>query len=229
MTLTRRKLAAAAALLAVGALATTATALERSLAVDQSLPGQQRGPAPSVSLVELLYRLAARLLAAVGLEPSGGLGAAGRSTFATAVAVLAAHVTELVALTVLAGTAVVAVAVARRTTVRTVLRRLDDSTSDAPTHEASNERQESLQSVEPSNAVFRAWLAMVRHVAADPSRSRTPTEWSSLAVDAGLDSDAVRSLTESFRQVRYGDAQATGERERRVQEDLDRLGTVNEP
>ena len=225
MTLTRRKFAAAAALLAIGALATAATALERSLAVDQSLPGQQRGPAPSVSLVALLYRLAARLLATVGLEPSGGIGAAGHSTFATAVTVLAAHAVELVALTVLAGTAVVAVAVARRTTVGAVLRRRRESAS---TREPSNERQESLRSVEPSNEVFRAWLAMVRRVADEPSRSRTPTEWSSLAVDAGLDPDAVTTLTDSFREVRYGDARATGERERRARRDRERLGTVSD-
>ncbi|WP_327053261.1 DUF4129 domain-containing protein [Halomicrococcus gelatinilyticus] len=227
MTPTRRKIAAAAALLAVGALASAATALERSLAVDQSLPGQDRGPAPSVSLVALLYRLAARLLAAVGIEPSGGPGAAGRSALATVISVLAAHATELVVLATLGVAAVVAIAVAHRTTVGALLLRTTPSTSDM-TGERSAERRESLRSVDPENEVFSAWLAMVRHVSDDPSRSRTPTEWASLAVDAGLDPDAVQSLTESFRQVRYGDARATEDRERRASENQERLGTVSD-
>lgn len=76
---------------------------------------------------------------------------------------------------------------------------------------------------EPANAVHRAWLAMVRRAAVDRPESRTPAECAREAVAAGLDPEAVRTLTRLFEEVRYGGAPVTDERERAVREQLHRL------
>jgi hypothetical protein len=76
---------------------------------------------------------------------------------------------------------------------------------------------------DPESEVERAWLKLVRRVDADRPESRTPGEWAAAAVDAGLDADAVTTLTRTFESVRYGGDDATEERRRRVRRALDRL------
>lgn len=78
---------------------------------------------------------------------------------------------------------------------------------------------------QPTNDVHRAWLAMVQRANPDRPRSRTPAECARAAIDAGLDSETVESLTTLFEEVRYGDRPVTDERCERAREglrDLDR-------
>lgn len=67
---------------------------------------------------------------------------------------------------------------------------------------------------EPSNAVERAWAEMLRRLDVDRTGHMTPEEVARAAVDAGFDPEAVRTLTETFVEVRYGDRPVTEDRER---------------
>lgn len=75
----------------------------------------------------------------------------------------------------------------------------------------------------PSNEVHRVWLSMVDRLDVDRPRSRTPSECAAVAIDAGLDPAAVRTLTNVFEEVRYGEKPVTEERRRRARRGLERL------
>lgn len=75
----------------------------------------------------------------------------------------------------------------------------------------------------PADEVDRAWYAMVRRLDVDQPWTKTPDECRAAAVDAGLDPDAVGTLTRVFREKRYaGDGPAPRDRER-ARQCLDRL------
>lgn len=76
---------------------------------------------------------------------------------------------------------------------------------------------------EPANAVDRAWAAMVRRLDPDRPATMTPEECARAAVEAGFDADAVRTLTETFEEVRYGDRPVTDDRERAAERSRRRL------
>lgn len=73
------------------------------------------------------------------------------------------------------------------------------------------------------NEVFRAWVEMTEHLAVDHPESSTPAEFATAAVDAGMEPDDVRELTELFEEIRYGDRDVTEERERRATAALRRI------
>jgi hypothetical protein len=75
-----------------------------------------------------------------------------------------------------------------------------------------------------SDEVDRAWYRMVSHLDVDRPWTKTPAEIRRRAVDSGLDQDAVRTLTDTFREARYAETGATPEHETRARESLDRLG-----
>lgn len=75
----------------------------------------------------------------------------------------------------------------------------------------------------PANDVQHAWLTMVQRANLDRPWSRTPAECARAAVDAGLNSEAVDTITGLFEEVRYGDAPLTAERRRRAREWRQRL------
>jgi hypothetical protein len=64
---------------------------------------------------------------------------------------------------------------------------------------------------------------MVDRLDAPDRETRTPGELARRAVDAGMNPEAVRELTDLFRAVRYGDERATAERERRADRALEQL------
>lgn len=78
------------------------------------------------------------------------------------------------------------------------------------------------------NDVYRAWYRMAREVGGDRRSSDTPREVARLAVEDGMDSDAVETLTRQFEAVRYGDAGVTADRARSVDEAYSRLGIEGE-
>lgn len=82
--------------------------------------------------------------------------------------------------------------------------------------------EESWPDGSPSNAVERAWIALVREV--DPERPSvmTPAECAAAAREAGLDASAVETITDAFERVKYGGAPPTDEQER-VEDALDRI------
>lgn len=78
-------------------------------------------------------------------------------------------------------------------------------------------------SSEPANDLHRAWVAMVERANPDRPWARTPAEVARAAIDAGIDSETVASVTTHFEEVRYGNAPLNDERRRRARQWLDRL------
>jgi hypothetical protein len=66
------------------------------------------------------------------------------------------------------------------------------------------------------NEVFRAWREMTTLLDVRNPEASTPAEFASAAVEAGLDRDDVDELTRLFEDVRYGEYDASAERERRA-------------
>ena len=66
------------------------------------------------------------------------------------------------------------------------------------------------------NEVYRAWRDMTDHVDVPDPETSTPREFATAARDAGMDGTHVDALTDLFREVRYGGADATADREARA-------------
>ncbi|AGN01932.1 hypothetical protein L593_09935 [Salinarchaeum sp. Harcht-Bsk1] len=75
----------------------------------------------------------------------------------------------------------------------------------------------------PVNDVYRAWRELADGVDLHDVDSTSPRQVARRAIGAGYPADAVASLTELFECVRYGDASATPERERRARAAADRI------
>lgn len=73
---------------------------------------------------------------------------------------------------------------------------------------------------DPSGEVARAWAEMVSRLDVERPRSKTAAECAAAAIEAGMDPEAVRTITRAFEAVRYGDGEATDERVRRVRQAL---------
>jgi hypothetical protein len=73
------------------------------------------------------------------------------------------------------------------------------------------------------NEVFRAWQEMAADLDVDRPEASTPGEFADAAVEAGMDRDDVEELTRLFEAVRYGDADASDDREQRAVEALRRI------
>jgi len=76
---------------------------------------------------------------------------------------------------------------------------------------------------EPANEVDRTWLAMVEQADIDRPWSRTPRECARAAVDAGLEYEAVDTISQLFVESRYGDAALTEERRQQARHWRERL------
>lgn len=77
---------------------------------------------------------------------------------------------------------------------------------------------------DPSNEIEQAWWAMVERFGVDRPHTKTPGECAREAIDAGGDEDAVRTLTRTFEEVRYGGEPITDDRLGRVHHETDKLG-----
>ncbi|WP_231189745.1 DUF4129 domain-containing protein [Haladaptatus sp. DYF46] len=77
---------------------------------------------------------------------------------------------------------------------------------------------------DPSNEIERAWWSMVERFGVDRPHTKTPGECAREAIDAGGDEEAVRTLTRTFEEVRYGGEPVTDDRLDRIRHGTDRLG-----
>jgi len=66
------------------------------------------------------------------------------------------------------------------------------------------------------NEVYRAWREMTHHLDVAFPETSTPAEFADAAVEEGMDRADVEELTALFRDVRYGGAEATPDREQRA-------------
>jgi len=64
---------------------------------------------------------------------------------------------------------------------------------------------------------------MMRSLDVDDRRARTTEECASAAANAGMDPDAVETLTRTFEEVRYGQRPVTDDRRQRVSQVCQRL------
>jgi hypothetical protein len=81
---------------------------------------------------------------------------------------------------------------------------VDDDPVDEPETATSREPQ-------CPNEVARAWYDMVCCLGLDCEQSKTPDECAAAAIDAGHDPTVVRTITDAFQCVRYGDQPVTDE------------------
>lgn len=81
-----------------------------------------------------------------------------------------------------------------------------------------------------SDSVQEVWVAMVRRADdnVETPSSRTPSEWQDIAIAAGLPTEAVETITTTFRAVQYGPTTETATHRDRVQTALTELETHQE-
>ncbi len=77
--------------------------------------------------------------------------------------------------------------------------------------------------VDTSNDVYKSWWEMVEMIDADEPATKTPQEFAEMAVDEGLEQEAVSELTNLFEEALYGGKEVTKEQERRAREAVERL------
>jgi len=94
-----------------------------------------------------------------------------------------------------------------------------DSAREAPDGRTA---EAAFADVDASNPVYWAWREMAEAADGASLRTHTPGEVARRAVDAGMDRDAVRTLTELFDRARYGPG-VDEESERRARAALDAI------
>ena len=99
----------------------------------------------------------------------------------------------------------------------------EDNDETIATASPAEDRSRLSADAPPTNAVYRAWLALRAEVALD-GRPVSPAAVAAAAVAAGFEESAVETLTREFCAVRYGQQAPTAERERRAREAADSLG-----
>lgn len=88
---------------------------------------------------------------------------------------------------------------------------------------AAGRAADAIDDAELSNAVYRAWRDMTEALDVADPETTTPAAFGAAAIDAGVEEADARRLTELFREVRYGDAPVTADREERARETLRRI------
>lgn len=93
----------------------------------------------------------------------------------------------------------------------------EDRTPLAAVGTAAGEAADRIEdAADVDNEVFRAWRDMTDHVDVPDPETSTPREFATAASEAGMDAAHVDALTDLFREVRYGGAAATADREERA-------------
>jgi len=79
------------------------------------------------------------------------------------------------------------------------------------------------------NAIYRAWGEMVTLLGVGDPQEATPRQFEATAIEEGMDPDDVHVLTETFEEVRYGDAPLTEARRKRAVAALERIEATHGP
>jgi len=99
----------------------------------------------------------------------------------------------------------------------------DDDGARAAVGRAAGRAADRLEDDSLENAVYQAWHEMTAALEVPNPSTRTPAEFERAAIEAGLEADDVETLTDLFREVRYGEATVTADRERRARDTLRRI------
>lgn len=165
---------------------------------DIAEPDRGRQPAPETEVNDT-----------AGTDSRGGGGA----TVALGPVVSAVLVVGLALLVVAA-----AVAIVRATGGETgeITTDADETSTDAAVGRAAGRMADRLSQSASANDIYRAWAEMTDHLDVETPRTRTSGEFATAAVDAGLPSEDVATLTALFERVRYGGRSVTDERKERA-------------
>lgn len=96
----------------------------------------------------------------------------------------------------------------------------DDSTG---VGRAAGRAADQLEDRDLENPIYRAWVEMTRGLGVTDPQSMTPADFAEAGVRAGLDPTDVHTLTDLFRDVRYGSAEVTDSRIERATTTLRRI------
>jgi hypothetical protein len=97
---------------------------------------------------------------------------------------------------------------------------IEDSEIAAAAEEAA---QEIEQASTDKNPIYTAWATMTEPLDVEHPETSTPQEFADAALEAGLNADDVRELTDLFETVRYGTTPVTSQHEKRAMEALRRI------
>lgn len=222
-----RLLPVAAVCLCTIVIGISATALESSLSTEITPHPPEGAPTSGMSLLALLYVLLNTLLSLFGISLNGAPGGTPRTSvlgiFLSALQVLYQYRVHLLIGFVLVIVLGLVVQYRQQIVSRSVLASSEDSTA-----RSQRETVDNWPSDKPSNAVQQAWIEMIQNVNLENPSARTTTEWQVAAIEADLNPDAVRTITDTFEEVRYGNATVTPARRTRVQNALRQLTNTRE-
>lgn len=198
---------AGAAVLAVLALGTAASALEAApISTPYSVPSQSE-PGPTVSLWGVFVRMLVAFLEVLGIElDPASLAGAGPSP-AALVSLVAPLLPVLAVAIGLVLVVVAGVVTGRRLPSNAVASIVSGASNGrwlASRTDATESASEPWPPATPTDGVFREWAELTEDVSVTRPHSRTPTEWADAAIDAGHDAERVERITRRFRAVRYG-------------------------
>ncbi|MGA9400509.1 DUF4129 domain-containing protein [Haladaptatus sp.] len=77
-------------------------------------------------------------------------------------------------------------------------------------------------------SIEEAWESMIERLPVRRRRTTTPAEYARVAMNRGYPADAVRQLTDAFREVRYGRFPASGKRTKLARTAIDRIERFRE-
>lgn len=204
----------------------SATALDSSLSTGITPSPPESSPSSGLSLHLLLYLLLESILSLFGISLDGyGSTVSNVPTFSVQMVmdiVRLAHQYRFLVVVGLVMVTVIGIGLKHRQRIGHTNVFVPSDAVES-TAESSTRTTDEWMRASPSNTIARAWIEMVRHIEVDNSHSRTLREWESAAIETGLDPAAVRTITETFAEVRYGTADVTPKRRTTVEQALTEL------
>lgn len=212
-----------AACLCILAVGVVAAALESSLSTEIAPTPPSDSSTSGLSLLALLYLLLYLILSMFGGSLDGDWNTMSGTPNPIQLVISTLQLVYQYRFPLLVGTMVLAVlglGIRRRHWIgsTTVL-----TPSDGATVRSQTKTTDDWPRAPLPNDVARSWLEMVQSVDIDEPRVRTPREWETAAIEAGFDPAAVRTITETFIEVQYGNVEMTPRHRTRVQKALREL------
>lgn len=229
-----RLLSAVAICLCIVLVAVVASTLKPSISATAAPEPPASAPASGISLIALVYQFINAVLAIFGISldpPSGQFSGGFILGFMFAVLqTIYQHRLTIITSVVLLIVLVLLYQYRHRLAVPRV-RRSPDETAEPTAQSSATDVASSSWPPEPDpDSVHEAWLMMVRRVDDDvetPS-SKTPTEWQTIAIAAGMPTEPVETITTTFCAIQYGPTTETAAHRDHVQAALADLETHQE-
>jgi len=209
-------------------LTIVASTLEPSISTTAAPKPPKSVPTSGISLLALLYLLLNAFLAFFGisLEPPAGRSSGGSllELVFTILQIIYQYRLAIIVSVVLFTVVVLLYQYRHHLAVPRVLQSSSKATEAATKSSSTATAGADWPPDTEPESIQDAWVAMIQHVDdMEKPSSRTPAEWQRIAVDAGLPTDAVETITTSFCATQYGNVPETDTRRKRVRVALDKL------